>query len=478
MQQIEKNYFLSTLILCALIVFFKLICLYHVQVPLWVDEAQYWGWSKELALGYYSKPPFIAWLIGFTTHILGDTTFGVRAASPVLHFFTAIFVYFIARDIYNNNKIAFFSAVTYITLPAATISSSFISTDAPLMFFWAAALYALIHVTKFADKKLVLLWAFYAVCVGFGLLSKYTMAAFVLMSFYYILSTRKGKNMFRPDFWLANVLAFLIFVPNLYWNYNNHFVSFVHTGENVVTGGAGGGIHIGDMLEFLAGQLIVFGPALVFFVIAIVKKDFGGDKKLLLLFSLPLLAAGIIISLISGAQAHWAAPAYIAATILAIGHIIENDKKNWLKIVLITNVVIFVLCLNVKIPASIASIKKDPLARVTEWYKLAGPIHAATEFHPEALIVSDERKIIAPLMFALRDKDGNPKTIYKWNPKGLIQDHYDLTRRFTDTSNTTVIFASRFDRAEYLSSIYFNIDTILVPDETQSFYLYVLKGRR
>jgi 4-amino-4-deoxy-L-arabinose transferase-like glycosyltransferase len=48
---------------------------------------------------------------------LGDTTFGVRAASPVLHFFTAIFVYFIARDIYNNNKIAFFSAVTYTTLP-------------------------------------------------------------------------------------------------------------------------------------------------------------------------------------------------------------------------------------------------------------------------------------------------------------------------------------------------------------------------
>jgi hypothetical protein len=29
-------------------------------LPLHFDEAQYWGWSRELAWGYYSKPPGIA----------------------------------------------------------------------------------------------------------------------------------------------------------------------------------------------------------------------------------------------------------------------------------------------------------------------------------------------------------------------------------------------------------------------------------
>ena len=32
-------------------------------VPFSVDEAQYVSWSRELAAGYYSKPPFIAWAL-------------------------------------------------------------------------------------------------------------------------------------------------------------------------------------------------------------------------------------------------------------------------------------------------------------------------------------------------------------------------------------------------------------------------------
>ncbi len=471
----KNNYFLHTIFLCGILTAVKVLSLYYININLWVDEAQYWAWSKELAYGYYSKPPLIAWIIHFTTGQFGDNEFGIRAASPIIHFITAIFIYGLAKHFYDR-RTGLVAALIYITLPAVTLSSGFISTDAPLLLFWAGALYFMVSATR---NPSIMNWLGYAVFLGFGLLSKYTAGAFIIMSFVYIFTNRRGKEFFKLDFWIANFFAFLIFLPNLIWNYDNHFVSFLHTSENVVTGGSSGGIKIGDMLEFTASQLIVFGPALVFFIIALLRaRTLNIHKDTLLLFSLPLLFIGIIISLFSGAQAHWAAPAYVAATVFTAGFLVSNNNNKALKIILITNIIIFVLCLNIRIPAGIASIKKDPLHRVNMWYQPKDIINELLLKNPDALIVSNERKIIAPLMFALRDSEGNPETIYKWNPGNQVKDHFDLTKTFTDTSERPVIFISRGDSTEMLSDIYFNVETIRSPDESFNFYLYLLKGRR
>ena len=45
---------------------------------LFVDEAQYWEWSRELAWGYYSKPPLLPVLIKLSAGIAGDGTAGIR----------------------------------------------------------------------------------------------------------------------------------------------------------------------------------------------------------------------------------------------------------------------------------------------------------------------------------------------------------------------------------------------------------------
>lgn len=479
-ETIKKNYFLSMILLCGFITAVKLLALYFSNVPLWVDEAQYWGWSKELAAGYFSKPPLIAWLIHDTTNIFGNSEFGIRVSAPVLHYFTAIFVYLIAANLIDK-RTAFYSALVYITLPGVALSSTFISTDVPLMFFWAASLYFLLILTKFQEGKALAMCLAYAVCVGLGLLSKYTMAAFVLMSFYHIYAVRKGKRFFKLDFWIANVIAFLIFVPNLYWNYNNHFISFIHTQENVISGKSGGGLKLADMFEFLGGQLLVFGIALVFFVMALLdKNERENNNRTLLLFSIPLLVVGILISLISGAQAHWAAATYIAASIVVVSFILRKERFKWLKIILIFNAVVYTLCLDLNIPASIARVKKDPLERVTMWYKLQEPLKKIEEQYPDVQIVSDERKIIATTMYALKDAKGNPKVIYKWNPEGYTRDHYELTRSFDINMDMEkpIIFISKADVSEYMSDIYFNIDRLKTADEEFPFYIFLLKGKR
>ena len=83
------------------------------SVPLSMDEAQYWIWSRDLALGYFSKPPLLAWLIAATTAVCGDGEVFVRLSSPVLHAATACVLFGIGRQLFDD-WIGFWSAVTYV----------------------------------------------------------------------------------------------------------------------------------------------------------------------------------------------------------------------------------------------------------------------------------------------------------------------------------------------------------------------------
>jgi 4-amino-4-deoxy-L-arabinose transferase-like glycosyltransferase len=472
----NQKYLFKFFALAVLITAIKLASIYFFKVNLWVDEAQYWTWSKELATGYFSKPPFIAWLIASSTNLIGDSAFGIRFFAPFTHLITAIFIYLIAQKFYNQ-KVAFYSSIFYITMPAVALSSSFISADAPLIMFWAGALYFLISAEEKTGYKKLLTYLFYAIFVGLGLLSKYTFGAFLLMSFAYIFYKYRLKAALNYQFWFANFIAFLIFLPNLIWNYNNDFISFRHTSENVVTGGAAGGLKLIDMLEFVGSQLAVFGLAFAVFFYALFKckNKLSENNFILILFSFPLLLIGILISLTSGAQAHWAAPAYVAATIFTISFIIESRKA--LRALLIFNLIFWVLSLNINFSASIAAVKKDPLKRVNMWYQPAEKIKelAKTE---KFVMATDERKIIAPLMFALKDKNGNPAQIYKINRDGIIRDHYDLTKPFKDDGVSNILFITRTDIRENLAETYFYVQNLAEINDKNPFYLFLVKGRR
>jgi len=481
----EKNYFLLTISLCLLITGIRLAALFYNNIPLWVDEAQYWAWSKSLEMGYFSKPPFIAWAIYLTTHMLGNEEFGIRFSAAIFHFFASIAIYFLGSDLLGK-KAGFYSALIYITLPAVTFSSMFISTDAPLMCFWAIALFALIRNIKYpGNRNEIFFWALFAVAVGCGLLSKYTMAAFVLFSFAAIFFTQPGLRKFRLDFIIANSVAFLIFLPNLVWNYQNHFVSFVHTENNVLTGGMDGSVKFLDTLGFIGGQILVFGPAIIVFVMAVFLKDsFSSDhkelkrsKNILMGFSVPLLIIGIVISLMSGSQAHWAAPAYIAASVMVAGYIVLNGKYSWFKIIIAFNVVVLILSLDVKGVSSLVFGNKSPLDRVFIWYKAAKPLEEIMKNNPQAVIVSDERKIITPLMYSLRDQNGNPEKIYKWNPQHKLLDHYDLTMSFNGTGQD-VVFVTRTNLENELTKSYAYVGFLKQPTKQDPFYVFLLKGQK
>ena len=106
---------------------------------LFFDEAQYWAWSEDPALGYFSKPPLIAWIIGAATTACGADKSCVRLPSPLLHTATALAVFWLGRRLYDA-RIGALSALAFATLPGVSLSAGLISTDVPLLLCWALAL--------------------------------------------------------------------------------------------------------------------------------------------------------------------------------------------------------------------------------------------------------------------------------------------------------------------------------------------------
>src|SRR5215510_13962117 len=124
--------------LLAILTLIRLIGLWFSNVDLFFDEAQYWAWSREPAFGYFSKPPLLAWTIALAEHVCGGSEACIRAPAPLFYFGTSLVVYAIARQLYDS-RIAFYAALTIALATGTAFSARIISTDVPLLFFWALA---------------------------------------------------------------------------------------------------------------------------------------------------------------------------------------------------------------------------------------------------------------------------------------------------------------------------------------------------
>jgi hypothetical protein len=56
----DQDYWAWLLLILGALLVIRLLALYFAETDLFFDEAQYWSWSRDLAFGYFSKPPLIA----------------------------------------------------------------------------------------------------------------------------------------------------------------------------------------------------------------------------------------------------------------------------------------------------------------------------------------------------------------------------------------------------------------------------------
>lgn len=463
------------------LVLIRLIALFMSPLNLGGDEAQYWVWAQSPDFGYFSKPPLIAWLIGLTTSVCGDGEACVRLAAPVFHGLTALIVFQIGRVLFDDLT-GFWSALAFVTLPAVSLSSSLISTDVPLLLCWSISLLATYKWIETGKARWAVLAGF---GIGFGLLAKYAMAYFIgCLLLFLVLSPDHRRRLISGGFALMIGLAFLIFLPNLLWNWANDFPTIAHTASNANLGGSL--FHPAKMLEFFAAQFGVFGPilfgTLVFGVARLPAqlKTTGVHRQqtvFLLCFCLPILAFALSVAFLSRANANWAAPAYIGATILVVDWLRRAQWTRWLQISTgAHSAAALLVALGIALPVLLdATGFSSVLKRVRGWDEMGETVSERAKKHPYTAILSDHRETIGELFYY-----ANPRwqPVVMWDWGWHPRNHYEINDRINPVTGRFVLFVSRTNKVDHIKRRFQSIklvDTLSVDlggGNSRTLYLY------
>ena len=424
--------FRLTAVIVAAVTLARIAVLVASPLELYPDEAQYWWWAQTPGLGYFSKPPLIAWIIRLSTFLFGDSEWAIRLPIPLLHAGAALFVFAIARAFRpQDTRIALWSALAYLTLPGVSYSSGLASTDAPLLFFWTVTLLAFLRAVERPSWRWSLLCG---AALGLGILAKYAMLFFIVAltvsaiaraDVRRFLLSRRGAG--------AAAIAALVVAPNVAWNATHAFATVAHLRKNADWSHA----HFSavNLANFIAGQFGVFGPILMAAWLVGLWRILGKGKPatqtmiLAVMGGVPfaLIAAQ---SFVSDANANWAATAYVAALPIALAELLDNWPRIvlWSSFLLHGAVLALLWIVLIRPPIADRLGVGNVFKREEGWRDLAGAVSAEFARGKYDVVATDNRSVTAELLYYLRP-DAPPIRI--WDPDTTSHNHFDMTMRLT-----------------------------------------------
>lgn len=479
-------YSLKTFFIIAILIqLFRFITLYFElqNCDLYVDEVYYWGWAQNFELGYYSKPPVLAWLIMLTTTIFGESEWAIKIGAILLYPLTSMVIYLISDILFKDKRIAFYSALAFLTIPAVSLSSMIISTDVVLLLFWSLALYFFIKALK---ENQLHDWVLLGLTAGLGMLSKYNMA-FFLVSALMVMGLNKAYRGYFKDknFYIALILSFMVFSLNLYWQYQNDFISFVHTKE--ISHIESELFHVNKFLEFIGAQFAIMGPiffALLLFLLFQRKRLFQNNAmKILYLFVIPYFLFITTLSFLSRAYGNWSAPIYIAGTILVVSYMIQKNQIRLVQLSIGLNILVALIFyffqaivsnLKLNIPS-----KMNPYKRVMGWQHVANEV-AKVQKTEEYTLLFNSRKSMAEMIYYLKP---HPFDALTYNPSNKIHHQYDMYNRLNQThQGKTLLYVTEDTNISYLKNNFENLQHLkkinipLYKDFNRTYHLYRLEA--
>ena len=214
------------------------------------DEAYYWMYSKYLDWGYFDHPPMIALMIK-TGDLLFHNELGVRLLAVICMTASLMIIWsLIDKEAgWKNDNILYFVMLVLI-LPVFNIYGFIATPDSPLLFF--SALFLLAY-KRFIDTNSLRNTLFIGFTMAAMMYSKYHGA--LLIIFVILSNLNLLKNL---RFYLASILAVILFIPHIYWQFINDFPSFkYHLVERV------SGLDFGNIPEYLGNTLIFHNPVIL-----------------------------------------------------------------------------------------------------------------------------------------------------------------------------------------------------------------------
>lgn len=292
--------------LCVIAYAFALQFLLASGVDLIPEEAYYWNYAQHLAMGYLDHPPMVAWLIAAGTALLGNVEIGVRLGALICGVLTTLLVFGWTRRAVGRDA-ALVAALLCAVLPGWFAIGWLATPDAALLAAWAGALWALYAALVEGRPRA---WYIAGLCVGLGMLAKYSIALLPVAALIYVVANRDSRFWLRrPQPWLAALIAIACFSPVIWWNAQHDWASFLFQGPRRWRDGWQLGLD-----DLLGSDLLLLTPVGLLGAIAALGQHHPMRRlrRFAVFFTLLPLCVFVAYSLQGTPKLNWTAPVWLA----------------------------------------------------------------------------------------------------------------------------------------------------------------------
>jgi len=382
-------------------------------LPLFPDETYYWDWSRHLASGYFDHPPAIAHLIYAGTSLAalvgaGPSPFVIRLFPVIAGSTAGLFTALIARRL-GGGAAARSAAVVFALMPLAASGLVIATPDAPLLAASAGGLYFVVRALQSAPGSRASTghWITAGIFLGLAFTSKYTSILLPVTLTAAVLARPSLRVRLRePGPYLACIVATLVFLPVLHWNWTHDWISFrfqIQHGLGTPKGSA-----IKRELDLIGGQLGLVSPILFVLAASAVWRTIrhrADDAR----FALAVVATGSWIFFAYSAirrpvEANWPAPSYVPAIALLAALLPASDR--WLRRgIALAGVLVAIIYVHALHPILPLPARRDPVARSAGWDALAARVQEArVALGPRTFVGADRYQEVSELAYQLPDR--------------------------------------------------------------------------
>jgi hypothetical protein len=221
--------------------------------------------SRHLAWGFVAYPPVTPFFGRLSLILFGTSLTGFRFFAAVAEAVAVVLTGLMARELGGRRGaqlVAAAAAIPFCLGGGALMQ--YVSFD---YLFWVLTAYFVLRLLKSDDPRW---WLAIGSAIGLGMLTKYTMGFFAIAVAVGVVLTRARRYLKSKWLWYGVALSLLIFLPNLLWQAQHHFISL-------------------DFLKHIHERDVRIGRT----------KDFLPNQLKLTLFGIPLWLAGLYFYLVS-----------------------------------------------------------------------------------------------------------------------------------------------------------------------------------
>ena len=203
--------------------------------------------ARDLAWGYVAYPPVTPFFARLSLELFGTSLTGFRFFAALAAAASILIAGLMAWELGGSRTASFLAALA--ATPFALACGSLMQYVAFDYLCWVSLSYFFLRLCKSADERW---WIPIGLTIGVGMLTKYSMLFCVAGVAAGVLLSPLRRQLTSKWLWLGVALSVVIFLPNLFWQIQHHFISLdflrhIHARD----------VRIGRTKDFLLDQVMI-----------------------------------------------------------------------------------------------------------------------------------------------------------------------------------------------------------------------------